>query len=630
MTKRAEGEAEGSNQHQEMHWRPRDYLAAALLFLATAAFVVWQNSRVAVLWDLGYLLDSSWRMALGQMPYRDFPFAHAPLTFLIQAALIRLCGRHYFVQIAYAALAGGLGTVLTWRILLRFIHMSNVRAAAGWTMALLLAAPLCTLGIYSIYPHPIYDCDCTLAVLVAIWLLIRSASADHRARPPATPVLASTLIRGECHPERSGALRRGVEGSAAILLSRASQRVRIAPIATGAAAVVPLFFKQNIGLPFLAIVAVGLIVLLAIEARQAHSLSPALRSQAVFILAGMAAALGVALAGIAATAGLGNYYHWTVQFAAQRRMPGIGPMLSVYEQPALVWALPALAAGLLLCHSNWIARWWARIAAFLLIAAPFTGSLIYLILDDVADERADNLLALWPLLLLAVAVAAFWELRRGVTLPRLVPFFVLVAIHGTFLSQQLWGSTYALWPLLMLLVAFLLAGLPVPARPVALGAAVTIAATFLVCGTLYSASLERLAYVDLPEAPVQRSSISALRGIATPGPYLSNLDELVRFAAREIPPMDVVLLLPGEDPFYFATGRTPQFPVTLFDPATDPYSAPALVNAAMQRHVRWLIVKRALQIHGDPMPEAEQALALVERDFALYRRLSAYDVYLRK
>src|ERR1700739_2142414 len=74
-----------AQDHNSEHWRRRATIAAALLFLATSAFVLWQNSRVAVLWDLGYLLDTSWRIAAGQVPYRDFPLAHAPLTFLIQA-----------------------------------------------------------------------------------------------------------------------------------------------------------------------------------------------------------------------------------------------------------------------------------------------------------------------------------------------------------------------------------------------------------------------------------------------------------------------------------------------------------------------------------------------------------------
>src|ERR1700743_1940837 len=100
-------------------WRRRDLAAALGLFAATAAFALWQSTQVAILWDVGYLLDSSWRMALGQVPYRDFPFVHPPLTFLIQAAIMRLGGRVYLWTALYAALVGGLGTVITWRILIR-------------------------------------------------------------------------------------------------------------------------------------------------------------------------------------------------------------------------------------------------------------------------------------------------------------------------------------------------------------------------------------------------------------------------------------------------------------------------------------------------------------------------------
>ncbi|HEY3628566.1 MAG TPA: hypothetical protein VGL00_19925, partial [Terracidiphilus sp.] len=521
---------------RETHqWRRRDYLAAAFLFCATATFVAWQNSRVAVLWDLGYLLDTSWRIALGQMPYRDFPLAHAPLTFLIQTGLMRVAGRHFFLVIAYAATAGGLASVLTWRILLRIARGSAIFGPVTWLMALLMAAPLAVIGIYSIYPHPIYDCDCILAILLSILLLIRldphpAPGAEPEATPQSTQVL---LTSGEkfkdCHPERSAALRRGTEGSAVVLLSRlvlsgVVQPIRLAPLAAGAATVLPLFFKQNIGLPFLAVVAAGILILFAAVLQQTRSLLSALRSQPALILTGILAALLAGLAAIAATAGLGNYIHWTIQFAAQRRMPGWASMLTVYNQAALAWMLPALAAGLILCHTPIIGRLWARIIAFCLVAAPFAGTVIFLFNNDEADERADTLLTLWPLLLLAALLIALFELRRGVTLQRLVPFFILAAIHGALLSQQLWGSTYALWPLLMVLAAFVLGTLPPPARPVAMAAAAVISATLLVCGTLYSISRERLSYVQIPDAPLQRSSIPAMRGIATPGPFLSDFD----------------------------------------------------------------------------------------------------------
>jgi hypothetical protein len=631
-------------------WRPRDYLAAALLFAGTAAFVVWQNSRVAVLWDLGYLLDTSWRITLGQMPYRDFPLAHAPLAFLIQAGLMRLVGRHYFVQIAYAALAGGLATMLAWRIIFRIVRGPTFCRPGNWLTALLLAIPLSVVGIYSVYPHPIYDCDCTLAILFAILLLMccdvrresgidaENAAGSSRQQPTFTATIPS------CHPERSAAprgpqrqvfvagvrVRRGGEGSAIVFANGVLQNVRIAPLAAGAATVLPFFVKQNIGLPFLVVVGMGLFVLLGMDLVKTRSIRGAFQSQSALILSGMAAALLIAMEGLFATAGLGNYLHWTVQFAAQRRLPGLASMLAVYQQPTLLWTLPTLAVGLILCHTRFITQLWARISAFCLIAAPFVGSLIFLLMDDDADERADNLLALWPLLLIAVLVAALYELRRGLTLSRLIPFFVLAAIHGMLLSQQLWGSTYAQWPLLLVLVASLLSTLPAQGRGVAVAAAAAISATFLVCGGLYAASLERLSYIEIPQAPIAHSSLPALRGIAIPGPYLRNFDELAEFAAREIPPNEAVLPLPGEDPFFYATGRTPQFPVTLFDPATDPYSALGLVEEAGHRNIRWVIVKRVLQMNENPMPDRDRTMELLQSDFVIYRRLQGYDVYRRQ
>src|SRR6267378_8330349 len=92
-------------------------LAALFLFLATALVVIWQNSRLAVLWDLSYALENSYRISLGDIPYRDFPFAHAPLTFLIQAAIIKLAGRVFWHHVTYCAIVSGLSTLLTWRIM---------------------------------------------------------------------------------------------------------------------------------------------------------------------------------------------------------------------------------------------------------------------------------------------------------------------------------------------------------------------------------------------------------------------------------------------------------------------------------------------------------------------------------
>ena len=54
----------GPQESRAARWLWRDWIAAIALFLATAAVVLWQNSRLGVLWDLSYILENSYRVSL--------------------------------------------------------------------------------------------------------------------------------------------------------------------------------------------------------------------------------------------------------------------------------------------------------------------------------------------------------------------------------------------------------------------------------------------------------------------------------------------------------------------------------------------------------------------------------------
>ena len=110
------------------------------------------------------------------------------------------------------------------------------------------------------------------------------------------------------------------------------------------------------------------------------------------------------------------------------------------------------------------------IAAILLLAAPFLWAIASLALAGDPDDRAGQLLFLWPHLLILAVALAVTNLRPSLLLSKpgltmLLPFILIATIHGAFLSQQLWGSTYAIWPLLMLLIAALLTQVPNPRPP---------------------------------------------------------------------------------------------------------------------------------------------------------------------
>ena len=572
-------------------WTLRDWIAGAVLFLCTAGVVLWQNAHVAALFDLSYILNTAERIALGQVPYRDFPLAHAPLTFLFQAAIIRLTGRVIFHHVLYVAVIGGLGTVLAWRTALGLLRG---RVAAAWTLALLLAAPLTFLGVYSIVPNPEYDCDCGFWLLVALWFWLQ---VERR-------------------------------GSAALAF------------AAGALACVPLFFKQNMGLPFL-LAAVGAVVaVLALKCLfrgEAPADASSVRSLVAY-LAGASVSLAAAVLALAWTAGLGNYLHWTIQYAGQRRLPGFSPMLSVYDDPKLAWMLPCVVGALLLLRAGNSKRRWTRVLAFALLAAPFVWTFLSLLLYEDADDRGDALLALWPLALLLAGVLALvnlFALRRRPSLRLFLPLLLLAAIHGTFLSQQLWGSSYGIWPLLVLLIAELLAVLGAfaaragSARWFTPALAALISVTLFVCGGFYTASEERLSYASLPDGPAVHSAFPALAGLATPGPFVPEIDELLRYAQADIPFDDGIVLVPGEEPFYFATGRAPRFPVPFFDPTIDPYSSAEIAALVRTHNIRWLIVKTDVQTKGDPTPDRAALMQLLMREFTPAAHLRGYDVYQR-
>jgi hypothetical protein len=276
-------------------WRRADTFTALVLFAGTALVVIWQNLRLGVLWDLSYILENAHRMSLGDVPYRDFPLPYAPLTFLIQAGIIKLSGHAYFHHVIYSAFAGGAATLITWRILLNVLRgeVRNPRL-----IAFLLTAPLMVLGVYCIYPHPFYDPDCTIFILLGILLLQRFDS-------------------------------RGVTALSAFFC--------------GAILVVPLFVKQNTGLFFLASAGVAVAVLIGVDAWRGRRVVGYL-----WIGAGTGSSLAAALLLIHKSAGLGNYWHWTLQFAAQRRTPDYHDMLEQFQNNALpLWIASVVAGGIL-------------------------------------------------------------------------------------------------------------------------------------------------------------------------------------------------------------------------------------------------------------------------------------------
>jgi hypothetical protein len=575
-------EVSTSEKHATRPWEKWDWAAASLLFFATATVVLWQNFHVGVLWDLSYILENAQRIALGDHPYRDFPLPYAPLTFLVQAAIIKLSGRVFFHHVAYAACTGGIATVLTWRILL---HILRHQVQTPRLIAFVLSLPLTVLGIYGIFPHPFYDADCTFVILLCILLLQRLEDAELRAWP--------------C-------------------------------FLAGVVFVVPLFVKQNTGLAFLASTGLALVALTVIDSWHGRPIRGY-----VSLLAGMACGLAVTASLLQVTVGLQNYWHWTIQFAASRRTPTPGAMFEAYASP-VVWcwvagfAIGAACLRIDVSRSRLLRRV-IRVVSVVMMSSLFIWPVIYLFMDSDSSERAERLLALWPIILILSLGIAVLSIRRKTGISLVIPWIVIATIQGAFLSQQVWGSTYAIWPLLMILLATVISYLS-SERHVFENRALTavIAMTVLVSGGFYAASHERLSYADVFDGDLARSGLPALQGLSVRGAWIAQFEELVHFSEREIPAQDGLLMMPGEDLFYFTTGRRPHFPALMFDHTVNPYTAEQIVELSGEKNIRWLVIKRNLQLGDQPFADQNRVLEQLRPDFEKFASLDNYDVYRHK
>lgn len=539
-------------------------LAAVLVAVGSAYHRV---TTRAVLWDLGYVLNHAYRIAQGDRPYRDFPLPHPPGTFLIQALLVRLGGPSYRMVIAYVLLATAVSAFLTYaviRSLLREWPLAN--ALAG-----LLTLPLAVLGIYMIYPHPFYDPDATLFMLLGI----AGVLAVRYVTP--TPVVA---------------------------------------IPVGMLLVVPMFIKQNLGVPYFLLVHATFLT-------QFLEGSRAARRRWAFVALGSLIGLTTAIALIAFTVGVGNYLHWTVEFAGNRLPSGI-PGFDGYTYPQTRWAVAAIVGAVLLLRYTKHAVF-AVVAAALLAVIP--GRIVF---DSQYVGIDDGVLKAWPVVIAMSCLLVLPGLfSRRPTFEDLLPFVVAGVTHGSYLSQGLAGSTYGLWPFVLIAFACVVRVLLryAPGREnviVLLPALLSIA--LVGGGAVYLESDMRLGYAEVRKGPLVEAETATLAGLHERGPILPDLDELIRFVRATVPEDEHVLALPGEDPFYFALDRKPRFPVLLFDTTVNPYSFDRLVELMRQRDIRWLVVKEKLQIGGDPPTELVEVLT---RGFRVHTRLAAYTVYVR-
>ena len=541
-------------------------LVPTLLFAASAAFVFWRNSQVAVLVDISYILNIATRIANGEAPYAQFPLAQAPLAFLAQAVLIKAFGPHFLVQIVYATIVGGLATVLTYRIVRRLIDGIVPEPTA---LAAILTIPLVPLGIYAIIPNPFYDPDTCFVVLAAIAAILAAIDRPTRARW----LLAGALIA------------------------------------------VPVFVKQNFG---------GAFMVLALGALVADAAArPSARAGLRWCFVGFGVGLGAELLALQLVVGIDHYLAWAWTFAMSGRGVAL-ERISAFADPSVIWP-GVLILALALATRALPVRLRARVfIAILLVAlvarasSPSTFLNVNTLLTPVLVAASA----------LAIVGAARDGTRFETLLPLLLAGTAAGALMSLGLNGSTFGIFPLLAVGIATLVRGL-RRLVEDAPEIAPLTGVTLALLLTMSGTAYTLTNARLLFADVnAPGPVVRSEFPSLAGLSARGPYIGDLDTILFWIQDNVPADDPFVFLPGEDPVFFALDRRPRLPSVYFFDVANPYSPAEIARFADEVGLRWVFVKERLQLVEEPPLEQRLVLALTEHA-TLVTQVGPYRVYRR-
>ena len=436
-------------------------------------------------------------------------------------------------------------------------------------LAATLAIPLVPLGIYSIFPNPFYDPDTCFVVLAAIAAILAAIDRPSRTRW----LLAGALIA------------------------------------------VPVFVKQNIGGAFL-VVALGVLVVEAVA-------RPSARAGLRWCLVGFGVALGAELLALQLTVGIDHYLAWAWTFAMAGRGVALD-RINAFWDPSLIWPgvlILALAVA-------------TRALSMRLRTPVFVGVLLIALVARASIPISFiNVNALLPPVLVAASVLALvGTARDGVRFETLLPLVLAGTAMGALMANGLLGSTFGIFPLLVLAIATLVRDLgrfvekPAQLAPMT---GVVLAVLLASAGAAYTLTNARLLFADMnAPGPVVRSAFPSLAGLSARGPYIGDLDAILFWIRDNVPAEDPFVFLPGEDPAFYALGRRPRLPSVYFYDVANPYSPAEIARFADEVGLRWVFVKDRLQLVDEPPLEQSFIVALTEHA-TLVAQVGPYRVYRR-
>lgn len=538
----------------------------------------WKTSTF-LYWDFSYYIENTYRIYLGQLPYRDFVLVLTPGTYFIGNLIMKLFGTSYIFHVLYMMVISLLTVLVTHRIL-GFFSKNKITNV-------IVLFPLIFSG-HVLYPLPSYDINAVFFSLVGIWMMLG------------------------LHANKKDNL--------------------LKYFLTGIAIVLPLLFKQNIGFVFLVLMfLLELFQLYVIDKKNIIKKIIAFSSGLLLIILSFFIYLQL-------TKSLGPFIFQTLVFPARVRLVKDVfnlALFDIFRVRSLFYYLPFICMGLFILFKKANDRILLFLTQYAVVISPLIYAFyLYLRYKNTVTDSSFivgyvfiYITTIWFVVFICIALLLTWELLWKRTsqpkdsLSSLYTIVFLLFSLSPLMLHRIESASYAFYPLLAILLCIIIKKLEVVLpkynwgniiRVVSIGLSVYL---FLF---MFKGDLEL--YFQKNEDTLQSKRIKEIQEVK----------DMIRYTNVYIPRKDTIVSIPGQDAFYYLTKRTPPLPYFQYFSQTFPYTPRIYSDAIESKKINWVIIKSNLRFLDNPgVGDISYIETHLKDHYVLQKKIADYSIYKR-
>lgn len=547
--------------------------------LLSSFFTFLKSSPMIWDWDFSYFIENSYRVYIGQIPYKDFVLVLTPGTYYIGALIMKIFGTSYNFQIIYIMTISFFTVILSYGILGFFSNKKKLNAV--------LLLPLLFSG-HTIYRFPSYDINSVFFVLLGIYFLL-------------------TL-----HHEKNSSL--------------------FSYFFSGMLISLPFLFKQNTG-------AVYLILMLLLEYIHIYFFERKKQIQKATLFTGGSLLIFILFVFyLLYNHSISQFVFQAFTFPLKAR--NVGGVISLFffdatRTRSIFYYIPYIEIVLLIALRKAKNITVQLLVLYSVVISPFVyQAYLYLRYPALAKDIFFTIgrsylyiVSIWFVIFISLSLLLLRDLikkrlinKKNILFFSYSLFFLLFSL-SPFTIHRVEGALFGFYPFFAILLVHILARLRLELPKYNWeGVVIIISFGVTLFLSFYMFQNEIIRY--FLRKGVEVKPISDI--------WISEDKNMISYVNKNIPIKDSIISIPGQNTFYYLTKRTPSLPYFQYISPTFPYTSKDYSNQIEKTKIDWVIIENSSKYDWNPvvMDVNSIATSLKER-YILYKQIKGFDIYRR-